>query len=145
MGIFQVLELLKIHNSSFKKSLKPVFYQNISKTIPKVQILTNIQKSPSRFCHPLRLLCRILFCNIVFMRRDQVLSNHQISSAAWLYYKVLCAEKRPIYFGREEKRYQDRSQVQDFCWDLKLPELFSYLLSTEKNAGNFRNLQKSQT
>ena len=44
---FKFLELLKIHISSFKNSLKLIFHQNISKTIQKIQIWTNIQKLPS--------------------------------------------------------------------------------------------------
>ena len=55
--IFRFLKLLKKHKSWSKNSLKLVFYQNISKTIEKVQIWTNIQKLPMGLCHPLKLLC----------------------------------------------------------------------------------------
>ena len=55
LGISSPSKNLNHHSSG----LILVFHQNISKIIQKVQNISNFQKSPSRFCHPFRLLCTI--------------------------------------------------------------------------------------
>ena len=88
--IFRCLELLKIHKSSFKNSLKLLFHQNISQTIRKVQILTNFQKSPRGFCHPLRLLCTAKFAS---MRSSLIIPASKLSSMQVLHFVPLYKAK----------------------------------------------------
>ena len=105
--IFRFLELLKIHKSSFKDSLKLVFHQNTSKTVQKVKIWTNIQKSPSRFFHPLRLLCRVRqLTGSISMRlqfEDDWWSRHKFG------FQLFSVLLRPLWFVeavfRRESRY----------------------------------------